>query len=74
MTDVSALLALSDEQNVVVMMPANHLAYRNTFLMKNDLTVTKYHQQALYFGTDLLNFFRTCGEWAFNLLAPEFGI
>jgi hypothetical protein len=42
-TEVSTSLVLSDVQNFVVIMLANHLAYRNTFLMKNDLTVTKDH-------------------------------
>jgi len=40
-TDVSASLVFSPLQNVVVIMPANHLAYGNTFLMKNDLTIKK---------------------------------
>jgi len=66
-TGVSASLTFSDVQNVVVIMPANHLAYRNTFLMKNDLTIKKDYQQALDFGPDLSYFLRTCRGWAFKV-------
>jgi hypothetical protein len=64
-TDASASLSLSDVQNFVVIMPANHPAYRNTFLIKNDLT--KDHQQVLDFGPDLPYFHRTCRGWAFKV-------
>jgi hypothetical protein len=66
-TDISASLAFSYVQNVVVIMPANRLAYGNTFLMKNDLTIKKDYQQALDFGPDLPYFLRTYRGWAFKV-------